>query len=291
MTKEIYSNYKRIAPKDEQLAENTFVIPTLINRKGLMRCIETIHKYNDRYKIIVIDNSKEGFDECRPLVDLYIKAKRNLGFSKSVNTGIRLADTPFVTVCNDDVEFINKRWFGSIKDYFAKRPNALAIAPASIKEIPSTEESKTGVYDWLPYKEHYTEEEYDYLLEPKLNHKRAYNPESVFEGTMTYCVVFKKEAFDIIGLYDEGFYPGQGEDYDWNIRCYMKKFWIGSVNNSMVYHHWVTTVSKIHTILTREDFAKYRYWTSFKNKWGDANIYGGGVEPDLINQPTIIMDL
>ena len=180
--------------------ENTFIIPVIFNHIGVRRCIQTIHRYNDNYRIILIDQTKEA--KCahlRHYVHLYIHSYRNLGFAKAMNTGAKIADTPYITLCNDDIEFVNKRWFPDIVDLFKRAPNLMAINPASIKEI-----GQDRIKDWMPYKETYTEEDYNYLLTPK----KGFHPSWIFEGTMMFCTVFRKEAFDIVGYLCEGFYPG-----------------------------------------------------------------------------------
>lgn len=270
--------------KEIKPTENTFIIPVIFNYEGVIRCIETIHRYNDNFRIILIDQTKEG--KCRhlqPLVHIYMQVYRNLGFAKAMNLGAKIADTPYITLCNDDVEFINKRWFPAIVDMFKRAPNLLAINPASVKEI-----GPDRMKDWMPYKETYTDEDYDYLLKPK----KGFDPSWIFEGTMMFCTVFRKEAFDIVGWLCEGFYPGSGEDYDWCRRCYEKGYKLVHYNGSFIYHHWLTSKNKFDW--NGPDLKKYRVWPGFREKWmtdeeQDPDIYakkGRGTK-----RPVITMNL
>ena len=39
-------------------------------------------------------------------------------------------------------------------------------------------------------------------------------------------------------MFDERFYPGGGEDYDWVARCYSAGYRAISTSKSWVWHHW-----------------------------------------------------
>ena len=274
----------------EQDIENTFIIPVIFEHPYVEKCIQSIYKYNDKFRIILIDQTKNAFCErFKNDVHLYIKSYRNLGFAKAMNIGIKIADTPYITLCNDDIEFINKRWFIDIIELFKRAPNILAINPASVKEI-GPDRSK----DWMPYKSEYTESDYEYLLKPKT----GYNPEWVFEGTMMFCTVFRKEAFEMVGLLDEGFFPGSSEDYCWCRRCYEIPFSktqphkLVHYNKSFVYHHWLTSKNKYDW--NNEDLKKYRRWPGFREKWmtdeeKDPDIYGRKAKG--LRRPTLVVPL
>jgi len=56
-------------------------------------------------------------------------------------------ESEYITLCNDDVEFVHKDWFPNVKEYFEKRPEILGINPASIKAF-----TPDRTKDWMPYK-------------------------------------------------------------------------------------------------------------------------------------------
>ena len=130
---------------------NTIVIPHLNNKKGLLRCLETLYKHTPlNFRVILIDQSddKELYEEVKDKVHLHIKAYRNLGFAKASNYGIRLADTKYVTVLNDDVEFINIRWWDGILETFTKYPEAVAVNPSSMRRLMQLDILRT-ILDFL----------------------------------------------------------------------------------------------------------------------------------------------
>jgi len=261
---------------------NTFVIPTVLNEKGLARCIETIYKFHneDDVRIIIVDNSKDGYAyKYKDKVHCVVTSYRNLGYPKAVNFGIALSDTKWITVVNDDVEFIHKDWFPNILEVFDKYKNVVAIAPSSVKVYPTNPDK-----DYLPYKEDYTQADWDGLFVKK----PGFDPNWVYDATMFYCVVFKREAFEKVGLMDEGYWPGGGgDDYDWCRRCYLSGNRVVQTLNSWIYHHWET--SKNVVPLPKEDLERYRKWAIFDEKWGkDADLYGNTGPKD---KPTLRISL
>jgi len=286
--------------QNEKEVLNTFVIPVAFDHPYVEKCIKSIHKYNEGYRIILIDQTPNAaMSHLKDMVHVYVSVYRNLGFAKAMNMGIQMATTPYITLCNDDIEFVNKKWFPAIIDLFDKAPNILAINPAGIKDIHGDRTK-----DWMPYKEEYTEEDYDYLMSPKPNNNPPYQPSWVFEGTMMFCTVFRSESLqNTVGLLDEGFYPGSGEDYDWCIRCYSLPkykpekgpevpFKIVGYNGSWVYHHWLTSKNKFDW--KGPNLKKYRFWPGFREKWmteeeKDPDIYGRKRLGTGI--PTIVMQL
>ena len=70
----------------------------------------------------------------------------------------------------------------------------------------------------IPYKEEFTKEDYDFLLAGDFSsvdqpdHMPKQMKDSVVDGAAFVMPYFKREFFDKIGLMDEHFFPGSGED-------------------------------------------------------------------------------
>ena len=271
------------------MPELTFVIPTIYNRIGLKRCIDTIYKYHkpETFRIIVIDNSKERYgDIVADQVHLIVHSYRNLGFGKAANIGIKLADTEYVCVMNDDIELINSKYWDNIKEVFSRSPKIMAVSPSSIKAYPVNPAN-----DILPYKEEYPESDWEFLMSEKnpmgkiLGFSEKFNKQWVFDGTMHYAVYYKRKMFDIVGYYDEGFWPGGGgDDYDFCRRICMHKYRIVQTCNSFVYHHWCVSQHQVKP--TIDEYKKYRRWSCFDEKWNypgekKADIYGNHGRQDV----------
>ena len=222
------------------------------------KALSTLYKYNDPeiFQVIVIDQTKNGlYDLVKDKTHVYVRSKRpNLGFAKAMNTGMRLAvNSEYIIASNDDIEFIDSRWWQGIKDKFAQIDNLMAVNPMCPKEpgwgwgmdrpdfVPPNWAVQEGAFLFPKkpdgtgffYKEEFTPEDYDWLLKFKQGH---------IEGMAAWMPVFKREAVNAVGLFDERFYPGGAEDYDWVARCYSAGYRCVCTCNSWVWHHW--TVSR-----------------------------------------------
>lgn len=252
-----------------QKPDKTFVIPTVTNIDGLQKCIKSIYKYHEKnsFRIILIDNSDENnYPLFKDSVHLYIKPYYNLGFSKSVNTGLRLFDTDYVVICNDDVEFINSKWWDGIIESFNKFPNVACVNPASIMD--RNEKPR------IPYKEEYTEEDYQTLLNLKID-SGALLRDTVIDTICMWCTVFKKETIERLGLFNERFYPGGGEDYDMNIRIYMHQMRALGVFNSWAWHWWGKTKDSVPSKALPQK-TELR-WNNLAEIWGEnKDLFGRG---------------
>ena len=263
------------------MVENTIVFPII--RQDLMRtALETLYRYTEsNFRVIVIDQSPNGIEKdiIDKYIHLYIRPYRNLGFAKATNVGFRLADTKYVTTCNDDVEFIGD-WFDGIVKTFDKVDKAtperpcVMVNPSSVK-LPDWSVGKPKGEDHyiLPYKQFYSHEDYEYLLnEPHyVNEHLTIMPETVIDGVACYCSVFKKEHLDKIGYFDERYYPGSGQDYDFACRANMLGYRSVGTTLSYVFHHWsksFTSVQEQEEIRALID--PERCWNNLGEAWGEG---------------------
>lgn len=232
------------------MINNTF-ITNPIRPDFIERFIYTLYKYTpEGFRLIVIDQTKDGiYDLVKDKTHLYMRPHRNLGFAKSMNEGIIHAlhwGSKYITVSNDDVEFINSKWFSGIEETFAQdEKRIMAVNPMSPREPGWGYGWEHGKYiDLIEYKEVYDEKDYQYLLEGDFSKVEGL-PDTfprrkvgVIDAIATWCTVFKKEFFGKFGLFDERYYPGGGEDYDINARCYREGYRMVGTTRSWAWHHW-----------------------------------------------------
>lgn len=249
----------------------TIIIP-IITGDNIGRCLETMYKYNDPslFYVYVIDQtgSRETQEKYEHLTHLWIRPYRNLGFSKACNTGIKLAQTPYIMLLNDDTEFMDSRWWQGILDTFEMDHHIIAASPMSPKEgawgYGLTQENKDTwqppqeyyrdpkdpgavIVKGIEYKEEFTKEDYDFLL----NEHPRYRKDTMVDAIAMWGPVFKKSGLEKIGLFDEKFYPAGGEDYDMNARAYSCAWPIPrdecdlefhyrmvATTKSWIWHHW-----------------------------------------------------
>lgn len=232
------------------MIKNTYIFNP-IRPDFIYRALETLYKYTDmsESRVIVVDQTKNGFHFTEGQVHLVLRPYRNLGFSKSMNEGIIHGlrwESQYITCANDDIEYMDERWWSGIEETFQKYGDrVLAVNPMSPREpgwgygLPHGEN-----IDLLPYKK-FTREDYDYLLrgdfsilDDRLPKTFPRQKSGVIDAIATWHTTFKREAFEKIGLFEERFYPGGAEDYDLNGRAYREGYRMLGTTLSWVWHWW-----------------------------------------------------
>ncbi len=117
---------------EEPSADWTIVIPTIDNATLVRDCIISCRKYlpdKSAVQFVVVD---DGTQEPSILRELRRTAKeldfqlvcnhQNLGFSASVNNGMRQARGRYVVLCNSDILFVQP-WLEALEQAFTNDPN------------------------------------------------------------------------------------------------------------------------------------------------------------------------
>lgn len=203
-------------------------------------------------KVIVVDQCENNHDEeLKGFVDIHIKTG-NIGFAKAMNTMIRLSDAPYVMCANDDIVWVNSKWWEGIEYTFDRCGSALCVSPSSFcdpdgaggksflkMDTTKGEYTKNAEEQW-PYKEDYTDEEYAQALQSK--------GQGWIDGICMWGPVFKREMLDkLSGIvpgkawFDERFRYGGGEDYNMNRAVYKSGMRCLGTSHSLVWHHWHMT--------------------------------------------------
>lgn len=242
----------------------TFVIP-IITTNQIERCLYTLYKYTENFYCYIIDQSIEGVDATKlrnqyknlmvirtPKSDYHWTG--NLGFAQATNLGVRLVQTPYFCMLNDDVEMISSKWLPGVWETFdmvAKAtPNKppILVNPASIRLADWSVGRPAGEdFDIIPYKEEYTDADWDFLVNQPhyINEHLTIQKGSVIDGVTMYCTVVNTEKFLEVGMLPEQLYPGGGEDYWYSALLNMHGYRGVGTTLSWVFHHWSTTFKDI----------------------------------------------
>ena len=124
----------------------------------------------------------------------------------------------------------------------------MMVNPASFRLADWSIGAPKGEHlDILPYKESYTEEEYDFLVNEShyVNQHLTLKPGSVIDGVVMYCSVFDTKKFLGVSMLNEKFYPGSGEDYDYNCRANMAGYRCVGTTMSWVWHWWSKSMASM----------------------------------------------
>lgn len=272
---------------------NSIIIPHLLY-EGLEQCLRTLWKYTPHnFKVILVDQSRNDYSHLQKegLIDVIIKVNRNLGFAKSVNTALRLVDTEYVTILNDDVEFIDSTWWERGIKMIENDPKTAGWNPHSPVN-PNGIGEPTQQYKYKnPMVDPFTEEE---LQEMRNVFSPGAKPgaEQNYLAGCTYCTILKMPVLREIGqkigspcgivLFDESFGTGGGEDYHFVRTLGLHGYKILGTQKVFVWHWWLST---------RKLLAKYGYgeaagsttakgYTKFMSLWGPMHGSGPNDTPD-----------
>lgn len=292
----------------------TFVCP-IIRQDFIYNCLKSLHKnMKVSFRVIVVDqtDSNEAEEKCRGLYHLWIKSYRNLGFSKAMNTGALLSNTKYICFMNDDLVFMDDRWWQGIEDTFATDERIIAVNPMSPREgawgyglttdnentwippkgfarDPDDLKSVVPLRDGKPfrYKEDFTPDDYDFLV----NNHPCWQKDSLCDGIAMWCTVFSKKGLEENGLLDERFYPGSGEDYTMCCEAYSCAWPIDreecdpsyhrrmvGTTKSWVYHFWGQSKDLVNTPkleMSRDNWNNGGdLWTHDPDPWGHFDDKG-----------------
>lgn len=259
--------------------------------------LETLYKHTEHmFYVYLIDQSVRGVDATRlrnkyknlmvirtPKSDVHYTG--NLGFAQATNLGIQLVQTPYFMMLNDDVEMVHPMWWSGVMETFRMVEKATPSTPAVIVNPASIRLADWSVghpagedFDIIPYKQDYTDEDWRHLTKDEhyVNKHLTIKPGSVIDGVTMYASVCDTQKFLEIGLLDEQYFPGGGEDYDYSCRARMHGYRCVGTTLSWVWHHWS---SSFKSLRDEDEMQQLKIpeisWNHNHGKWGDNfDIWG-----------------
>lgn len=215
------------------------IIIVNFNTKDLLRdCIQSIirsiplnHPLSSNYEVIVIDNASTDNSVSMvkkefPQVKL-IKNKRNLGFSKANNQGIKKTRGEYILLLNSDTEIINN----ALKEIidFAESKKDLGIAGPKLLNPDGRPQPSTAPFYTLPvtFLSLFGGDKF-LRCSPSKTAKVAW-----VSGA---CFLIKKSVTDKIGLLDENFFM-YVEEMEYCYRAKKAGFQVYFYPQAEVIHH------------------------------------------------------
>lgn len=237
----------------------SIVIPCLNHFEVTKRCIANIMAFTPgEFELVIVDDGSD--DETKNIEDhlsqltlnwVRIRHDTNLGFSKSVNDGIRAASGELIAIFNNDM-LVSARWLDPLLHVLNANPDYGMVTGTLIEPDTCRDDQFLAYIQDLP-------KPYDLgATKVKLWHKGG-------------PWLFRSEVFKMVGYFDEGFIHTQYEDSDYLLRMAIKGIKHGRVTNSYIYHYSALTqngelkkrVGTDYRQINRDFFAK---------KWGTVDI-------------------
>lgn len=198
----------------------SIIVPTYNLCNYLQRCIDSVFGTTDMFdkEVIVISNG------CADGTKEYLDSRpvkslffdKPLGYPKAINEGLKIATGEYIILLNNDVELMDDRWINLLLKPFIEHGNCGITGPGKWMEMVGGKEWSICAF---------------------------------------WCAMFKKELVDQIGILDEIFSPGCGEDVDFCIRAALAgkisigtpdDFQTGYYTNFPIIHAGGATFSQKH---------------------------------------------
>jgi len=236
--------------------QTTILILTLNAWEYTAQCITSIKNNTDTpYKILVIDNGStdDTIKKLRADRSIYhLENSCNLGFAAGFNTGLKLIDTPYFVLCNNDI-VTTPGWLTRLIKHIDTDPTLLGIGPRS-NYVSGPQLLQTA---------NYTDEKSLAKFADHFCHECT-NPLTYLHRLVFFCTLFKRSVLEKVGYLDEIYKEGNFEDDDYCLRIAITKHKL-AMDNSVFIHHWGSktfTTNKIDYKSTME-----RNKALFMQKW------------------------
>lgn len=230
----------------------SIVIPTLKNEKILEKCLTALSSslsfLEKKFTVVVVDNGNslkvEKLRESGGKIKL-IKNKRNLGFAKAVNQGIKASQAKYYLILNDDC-FLKKDAAKKMVEYLDK--NKKVYATQAVILTPDGKVENIGFFVDLKIAKAYPIRKESFWGKSL---SRRY-----VKGLSATCLLVRGKLFGKIGFFDESFHSYL-EDVDLSIRASQKNLNLYPTFTAFATHLHMTTSKKMATYKVRRDFANW----------------------------------
>ncbi|MEO9892499.1 glycosyltransferase [Aurantibacter sp.] len=230
---------RQLEPKQ---AHSVSIIVTVFNAlEEVQKLFVSLVGQNDLdFQLIIVDDASEvdtvKFLKQQEIIDKIIFHDVNLGYTQSVNDGVKASDNEIIVVLNSDT-VLPSDFVGCLKKYATKHPNISAFGPVtnagSWQNTPRLRDSlgKIAINE-MP--DSYTVDSFNSKMKVFFDECELVKV-NLLNG---FCYAVRKSAYEAVGLLDhESFPKGYGEEDDFFIRLYKQGFQAGVMASVYVYHH------------------------------------------------------
>jgi GT2 family glycosyltransferase/predicted Zn-dependent protease len=248
----------------QQEEKVSIVILTFNQLKYTRKCVESIQRCTPQaHEILFIDNgSTDGTVKwLRQLVRKHenyklIENGKNLGFARGCNQGMKASTGENILLLNNDV-IVTKGWLSGMLQCLKSAPEVGIVGPMT-NSISGPQKVPGADYPSIDH------------LEEFVRSFRGRNKGRRIEvrRIVGFCMLFRRELMETIGLLDEEFGSGNFEDDDFCLRATLKGF-RNFIAGDVFVHHYGSR-SFIGNKINYTD-ALSRNRKIFQKKWGDLN--------------------
>lgn len=184
-----------------------------------LRCIESIREHSRNYRLILVDNGSPEFhlleSEIRRHPHTLIRNTENLGFVRAVNQGLRSSTAARVLILNNDTE-VTAGWLEKL--------DAALVGNVGLSGPRTTAESWQG---------RVSDQGGVVIL-----------PETAMLAF--FCVMMRRDVLERVGVLDQQFGVGFGDDDDYCYRAQQMGFRLALVSDLVIPHHHRSTFRSLY---------------------------------------------
>lgn len=240
------------------MSDLTVIIPNYDGKHFLKECFDSLKVQNGISKVIIIDNaSQDGSVDY--IANNYpeftlIKNKKNLGFAAAVNQGIKVSNTNYVFLLNNDV-VLEKNCISNLLKCIHKDENIFAVASKMIYYHDRKIIDDAG-------------DEYTLLgFTQKVGNGRStelYQSEGEVFSACAGAALYNRNVFEDIGYFDENFFAYM-EDVDISYRARIHGYKCVYCPKAVVYHHGSGTSGSKYNAFKIRLAARNNIYVPYKN--------------------------
>lgn len=201
------------------------VIPNYATAASLsivQRCLESVRQFSSDYRLIFIDNASPARDAIMPEVRQHqnrieILNDANRGFVQATNQGIRASTADYIVLLNNDTE-VCADWLPRMRAAFIGKTGIVGARSQPNGTI-------SGDLPWTSA----------HVLAPG-------------EMLVFFCAMLSRKLIDSIGLLDEDFGVGLGDDDHFCWRAQQAGFDLCYLGDLTIFHYHKTTFNQIYTL-------------------------------------------
>ena len=225
--------------------ECDIIIPTYENEQYTVACLESIKQHTQNYRVIWVDNASKDCSRVEQTISdmphISIKLPTNGGFVTAINEGLKVSNTPYVCLLNNDT-VVSEKWLDKLINVLKKDPRLGIVGPLTLpdlygRKLMDSHHSLILHHTLIP----------NSLMGSDLQTINAYL-ENKYPGRSCaisfvafFCAVIKREVINKVGPLDPNYAMGMWDDNDYNLAARKLGYKTELAIDTCIYHRGRST--------------------------------------------------
>jgi len=223
----------------------TIIIPSFNELDLLTACISSVFRNTKDFQLIVVNNGSS--DNTRNYLEFLVGSypnvlaahlDKNMGFAQAINTALPKSQGDYIILLNNDT-LVTPGWADNMVSCIPKAEKFFDCSPIALVGPVSNNAGGDQVIETDKY-------QVSQIDNAAIDHHKEYKDSMTLSGFLSgFCLLFKREVYDTIGLLDTKFKIGGWEDNDYLLRAYLAGFKSVIDRSTFIHHYGQTTLNKL----------------------------------------------